>query len=159
MLKREEQCRWRSMRTLKSFCILLRWVFRLDKREDEGAVSDRLSDGRRMRWGDRYRLPTIYLSKRETHHGRVAQRDTWVGGKIIVREDCWCKRVERQRQCAVIACCGSNNRWEGRNVLWIVYSWRRLSQKNISLVEKSGFRLFYKCWLKQSRFVLRARLV
>ena len=30
---------------LKRLCILLRWVLRLDRKEDEGAVSDRFCDG------------------------------------------------------------------------------------------------------------------
>ena len=58
---------------LKSFHILLTWVFRLDEREDEGAVSDRLCDGRSMRWADRWRQSTKCLSKEETYCGRVAQ--------------------------------------------------------------------------------------
>ena len=33
----------KSRRWLKSFCILLRWLLRLDRREDETAVKNRLS--------------------------------------------------------------------------------------------------------------------
>ena len=122
MLKRWEQKRWRSMRGLKTFCILLRWVLRPDKREDEGAVADRLCDGRSMRWGNQRRLYTKSLSKGEIHRVTV-WRDRWVGGKLIVREEGWCKRVERyQRESAVIACGGSSDNWEARDVLWIVYS-------------------------------------
>ena len=36
-------------------CIVLGWMFWLDKREDEGAVSDRLVNRRSMRWDDWWR--------------------------------------------------------------------------------------------------------
>ena len=160
MLERWGQKRWRSRRWLRRFCILLEWVLRLDKREDESVVSDRLSERRDVRGVDWWRHSTKYLIKRETHCGWVAQRDRWVRGSLIVREEGWFKRFERhQRERAVIACGGTTNCWEVRDVLWIVYSWRRLSQKTISLVENSGLRLYFKCWLKRGRFVLRARLV
>ena len=98
---------------------------------------------------------------RETHCSRIEPQNVWVRGRLIVNEENWCKRVERpQRESAVIACGGTTNRWEGRDVPWIVFSWRRLYQKKtIFRVEISGLRLYCKCWFKQGRFVLRARLV
>ena len=59
----------------------------------------------------------------------------------------------------MIACGGTANRWGVRDVLWIVYSWRRLSQKTIYPLGNSGRRLYCKYWLERGRFVQRARLV
>ena len=135
-------------------------VFCLDKREEEGAVSEELVNRRSMRWDGLWRHSPKKLSQGETHYSRILQRNRWVTGRLIVREENRCKRVERhQRESAVIACFSKTNRWEGRIVVWIVYSWRQLSQKAISHVENSGLGLQNKCWLKRGRFVLLARLV
>ena len=159
MLERWGQKRWRSRRWLKSVCILLKWVMCLDKRQDERAVRARLSERKSMRWGDRWRHSTKYLRKREFHRSWVAQWDRFVGGQLILREEGWCKRVEQHRQeSAVIACGGTTNRWEGRDVLWFVCSWGRLSQRTISHIINSGLRRYCKCWLIRGCF-LRARLV
>ena len=103
-------------------------------------------------------IPQINWARGETHCSKIAQRKSWIRGRLIVREESWCKTVEwHQRGSALIACGGTTNRWGGRDVLWIVYSWRRLSQKTISHVENSSLRLYCKCWLKRGYFILRTR--
>ena len=78
-----------------SCCILIRVTCRLEKREDESAISDGLVIRRSMRWYDLWGLSAKKLSQRETHCSRVAQRNRRVRGRLIMREKNWCKRVER----------------------------------------------------------------
>ena len=47
----------------------------------------------------------------ETHCSIIAQRNRWIRGRLVVREESWGKRVERhQRESALIACGGTTNR-------------------------------------------------
>ena len=63
-------------------------------------------------------IPQKKINQRETHSSRIAQRNRWVRGRLIVRGAGRCKRVERhQRESAVIACGGTTNRRGGRDVL------------------------------------------
>ena len=94
-----------------SCCIRLRLICRLDKREEEGAVSGVLVIRRRMRENGLWRRSANFLSLGETHCSRVAQRGRWIRGRLIMREKIWCTRVKRhQRGSAVITCGGTTNR-------------------------------------------------
>ena len=141
--------------------VRLIWLIcRLDNKEDEGAVSDGLVNRKNKRWNGFWKHSAKYLSQWEIYCSRIAQPNRWIRGRLIVREENWCKRVEQhQRESAVIACGGNTSCWGRRGVLWIVYSWRQLSQKTNFHVEKYGLRLYCMCWLIRGHFVLRVWLV
>ena len=100
-----------QVRELKCFCILLRWFLLLDKKEAGSAASDRLCEGWSMRWDYRWRNSAKYFSQGETHDGEIAQRERWVRGILVLKEEGWCKRVEQQqRESEVIASGGTTSR-------------------------------------------------
>ena len=64
-----------------------------------------------MGWHDLWRHPPKYLSYGETQCSGFTQRNRWIRGGLIVREEDCCKMVERhQREPAVIASGGTTNR-------------------------------------------------
>ena len=151
MLERWGQRSWSPKRWLMSCCIRLRLICRPEMREEESSLIEGAWEG--LVCGC---VPQINWAK----VSRVAQRNKWVRGRLIMTEESWCKRIEQhQRGIAVVACGGFTNRWERRDVLWIVYSWSLLSQKTNSNLQNSGLRQYCECYLKRCCFVLRVWFV